>query len=228
MKLRALFACVVLCGCGGSEPLAPGEVELMVSAASSSITVTRVHLTISGGAVSTPIGWDLVSSGSTWRGTVYDVPASSPGTTRFHADGYDAAGNIQFAGDAFVAVVSGQSVAVSIVLPQLNPPGFTNNNPVVSQLTASNSHVALGGSASLTATFSDADAGDALGFNWSGTGGNFLGTLNGSFTTTALAHSSTAQITWVAPTTIGQYTMTFAVTDSQGAKATGSITLSVP
>ncbi len=82
--------------------------------------------------------------------------------------------------------------------------------PRIISLTADRTEVPVPGSARVTCVAIDSD-GDSLSYSWSASGGTIEG--DGS------------EVVWAAPTTPGDYTVTVAVSDGNGGKASRSVTL---
>ncbi len=78
-----------------------------------------------------------------------------------------------------------------------------NNPPIISSLTANPSSVDINQTTSITCTASDEDVGDTLTYTWTKNGGTFEGSTSGS------------TITWKAPSTKGNYTVTCEVSDGE-------------
>ncbi len=87
-----------------------------------------------------------------------------------------------------------------------------NHDPTINSLTSADAQVWPSQGTTVTVTASDQD-GDSLSYAWTTSGG----TINGSGT----------QITWVAPTTTGDHTVTVTVIDGQGGQAQQSVTINV-
>jgi hypothetical protein len=88
----------------------------------------------------------------------------------------------------------------------------TNNNPLISSLTATPATLVTGGNSTIRCTASDPD-GDTLAYSWTYTGGSISGT------------GST--ITWTAPSTAGTYTVTVIVSDGKGGNVTRNVSITV-
>ena len=93
-----------------------------------------------------------------------------------------------------------------------SPPVVSNNPPVVSSLQSQESWVELSGSSEVDCIASDPD-GDELTYVWRATGGSISG------------HGS--NITWIAPSTQGIYTVTVIVLDDRGGEATTQVPMLV-
>jgi len=91
----------------------------------------------------------------------------------------------------------------SISIAQADGPfGGTNHSPVISDLSADPPSVNINQTTTITCTASDEDVGDTLTYSWAKTGGTFEGSTLGS------------TITWKAPSTKGNYTVSCEVSDS--------------
>ena len=90
--------------------------------------------------------------------------------------------------------------------------GLLNKAPEISSLIADPQEVGPGGTSTITCAATDPD-GDALTYSWTVSGGAISGTGN--------------SVSWTAPTTLGNYTITVTVDDGQGKTADKSITMEV-
>jgi len=91
------------------------------------------------------------------------------------------------------------------------PPPPPNHPPVINSVTAEKEVTTLSES-QIICEATDTD-GDTLTYQWSADGGTIKG--------------ESSSITWVAPDTAGNYTVTVAVTDGKGGKASNSTTIAV-
>jgi hypothetical protein len=89
-----------------------------------------------------------------------------------------------------------------------------NHPPVISNLTADPSSVNINETTTMTCTASDEDVGDTLTYTWTKTGGTFEGSTSGS------------SVTWRAPSTEGNYTVSCEVSDGE-ASDSKSVNISV-
>jgi len=95
-------------------------------------------------------------------------------------------------------------IDVSKIIDQADGPfGGTNHAPVISSLTANPSSIDINQTTNITCTASDEDVGDTLTYTWIKNGGTFEGSTSGS------------TITWRAPSTKGNYTVTCEVNDGE-------------
>ncbi|MCJ7426683.1 MAG: DNRLRE domain-containing protein [Dehalococcoidales bacterium] len=79
--------------------------------------------------------------------------------------------------------------------------GLFNKPPVITSLTPTDTEVARGASCTVNCVASDPNADDTLTYSWTATGGAISGTGSA--------------ITWIAPTTVGSYSVTVAVSDGK-------------
>jgi hypothetical protein len=212
-----VLAVGVLAACGGSgspEQGARAEIKAMFSQELSAGDVARVHVEVRGPGIPTPIGMDLSLVGSTWQGTLADIPA---GLDRlFEARAYDAASALLYSGQAGpIPINPGSTVSLAILLQQVNrPPPFQNVAPTIDSVVVSANQVSPGGTVTLTATAHDDNPEDTITFAWTATAGSF-------------SAPSAATTSWVAPATEGVQVLQLEVTDSKGTSARMSIDISV-
>jgi hypothetical protein len=209
----SLVAALLLAACSGED--GEGSVQLY-STVDQSITaaeVAEVQVTVS--ASDMPSRTEkLLKTNNQWSGTLGKLPA---GTNRtITAEAFDAGGTRLYAGSVTgVTIAARQTTVVSITLQEVNPPQpFENAAPVVAALSASPASVDPGGVVSLSATATDANAGDVLTYAWSAPTGTF--TQPGSLSTS-----------WTAPSAAGNVPLTLTVTDSKGAQGRMTFTVSV-
>lgn len=212
----AMLALGVLVACGGNGK--PGntsengraEIKVMLPQNLSATDVARVHVEAQGSGIPSPIGIDLTLQGSTWQGTLIDIPA---GLDRvFEATAFDAGGTLLYQGQAGpMAVTSGSTVSVVIMLQEVShPPPFDNVAPTIDSVVVSANQVSPGGTLTLTVTAHDDNAGDTLTYAWTGTAGTF-------------SAPSATSTSWVAPATEGAQQLKIEVKDSKGTSATVTI-----
>jgi hypothetical protein len=103
-------------------------------------------------------------------------------------------------------------VAAAALLSVLGYTMLTNHRPVIASLEAEPEEVLPSGTCQIVCTASDPD-GDELGYNWSASEGNIIGTG--------------PEVTWTAPYSIGSYNITVTVTDGRGGEDTDQITIAV-
>ena len=213
----AALALGVLAACGGSGNSgtpARAEIKVMLPQELAASDVARVHVEVRGPGISPPIGMDLTLQGSTWQGTLNDIPAGQERI--FEAKAYDEASTLLYLGQAGpITVDPGNTVSVAILLQQVNPPPpYQNVAPTIDSVVVSANQVAPGGTVTLTATAHDENAEDTLSFTWTSPVGTF---------STPFAASTN----WVAPSTEGPQVLQLQVTDSKGTSARLSIEISV-
>lgn len=206
------------CNSGGNPPPpdqgASAEIKVMMPQELSADDVTRVRVEVQGPGIPAPIGMDLTRQGSTWQGTLTDIPA---GLDRvFEAKAFDASATLLYQGQAGpMTVSSGSTVSVAIILQQVNPqPPFQNVAPVIDSVVVSANQVSPNGTITLTANAHDDNPGDTITYAWTGTAGTF-------------SAPSSPTTSWTAPSTEGAQTLRLEVTDSKNANARLSIEISV-
>jgi hypothetical protein len=171
----------------------------------SSADVTSVLVTVSAADMQ-PRTAELVKTNNQWGGTIGNLPA---GTNRtFTAEAFNNGGTKLYSGVATgVTILARQMTAISITLQEVNPPApFANAAPVVASLSAAPGTVEPGGTVTLNASASDANADDTLTYAWSAPSGTF-------------AQPSNLSTTWTAPSSPATVPLTLTVTDSKGAQA---------
>ncbi|HEX8436902.1 Ig-like domain-containing protein, partial [Archangium sp.] len=213
-RLTCLAAVLLLslAACTSSQPT--GSVHFVASTqALSANDITRVKVTISASDMST-MTVDLARSNGSWGGIIGNIPTGS--NRSFLAEAYDSSAAKRFQGQASgITLTANQTTAVAITLQeQAPPPPYGNEAPVIDSVVASPTTIQTGGSISLTSTTHDSNTGDTLSFLWTGTAGTF-------------ATPTAANSTWTAPSSTGIQTLTFTVTDSQGAAASVSLAVNV-
>ncbi|WP_240360662.1 PKD domain-containing protein, partial [Pyxidicoccus caerfyrddinensis] len=197
-------------GCGGTplpEEDSTGSAQLVstVAQALSSADVTSVVVTVS--AADMPARTSgLVKTNNQWSGTLGKLPAGTGRT--FSAEAFNSSGTKVYAGAATgITIVARQTTAVSITLQEVNPSApFENAAPVITSLAAAPGTVEPGGTVALTASATDANAGDTLTYAWSAPSGSF-------------AQASSLNTSWTAPASAATVPLTLTVTDSKGLKA---------
>lgn len=208
------LALVLLVGCSSSST-SSGSVQLAASVpqALSASDVTRVKVTVSAADMSS-LSVDLAKSNGSWGGLIGNLPAGS--NRSFLAEAFDSSGAKRFQGTASgVTLTANQTTAVVLTLQEVVPPlPYGNEAPVIDSAVASSTSVQAGGSLSLTATVHDPNAGDALTLAWTASSGTF-------------SAPTAATTSWTAPASPGVQTITFTVTDSQGAAVSVSLAINV-
>jgi alpha-tubulin suppressor-like RCC1 family protein len=196
-------------GCGGppeQQEDTSGSAQLVSSLAQalSAADVTSVLVTVSAADMQ-PRTEPLVKTNNQWSGTLGKLPAGTGRT--FTAEAFNSSGTKLYAGSATGAVLARQTTTVSITLQEVNPPApFANAAPVITSLSAAPGTVEPGGTVVLTASASDANAGDTLTSAWSAPSGSF-------------AQSGNLSTSWTAPSAAATVPLTLTVTDSKGATA---------
>lgn len=217
---RLLLCFMTLLGMGvvGCHPQAEealGEAQLSISVRQALSAADITHIQVEVSAADMPSRTvALVKTGSRWGGTIGQLPAGSGRT--FKADAFDSAGSRLYAGEASgVTIVANETAVISITLQELAPaPPFENAAPVITSLVASPATVSSGGTLTLTATATDANAGDVLTVAWTAPSGTF-------------ASASSLSTTWMAPSSTGSVPLTLTVTDSKGASVTVTLAVQV-
>jgi hypothetical protein len=208
-----VFCLALLAGCASSTP-DTGSAQLAVSVPQAlSSSISRVSVTTSA-ADHPSVSVDLVSSNGVWGGLLGNLPAGS--NRSFLAQAFDASGTLRFQGQtAGITISANQTTAVVLTLQEVAPPPpYGNEAPVIGSLVASSTSVQTGGSLSLTAAVNDPNPGDTLTVAWTASGGTF-------------SAPSAATTSWTAPASTGVQTLTFTVTDSQGAAVSLSLAVNV-
>jgi N-acetylneuraminic acid mutarotase len=214
-RLFCLPAVLLLClaACSSSQPTGSVQFAASVPQTLTSSDVTRVKVTISATDMSS-LAVDLAKSNGAWGGLIGNIPAGS--NRSFLAEAFDSSGTLRFQGQTSgVSITANQTTAVALTLQEVAPPPpYGNEAPVIDSAVASSTSVQTGASLSLTATVHDPNAGDTLTLAWTSSGG--------TFSTPAATATS-----WTAPASTGVQTLTFTVTDSQGAAVSVSLTVNV-
>jgi N-acetylneuraminic acid mutarotase len=198
-----------------SEPSQPtGSVQFAASTqALSASDITRVKVTVSASDMSSRVV-ELARSNGSWGGLIGNIPAGF--NRSFLAEAFDSSNTQRFQGQTSgVTITANQTTAVAITLQEIAPPPpYANEAPVIDSLVASSTSVQTGASLSLTATVHDPNAGDTLTLAWAASGGTF-------------SAPTAAATSWTAPSSVGVQTLTFTVTDSQGAAVSVSLVVNV-
>ncbi len=216
-RLSALAALLLLClaACTSPPSQPTGSVQFAASTqqALSASDITRVKVTISASDMSSLVV-ELARSNGSWGGLIGNIPAGS--NRAFLAEAFDSSGTKRFQGQTSgVTITANQTTAVAITLQEIAPPPpYANAAPVIDSLVASSTTVQTGSSLSLTATVHDPNAGDTLTLAWTASGGTF-------------SAPAAATTSWAAPSSVGVQTLTFTVTDSQGAAVSVSLVVNV-
>ncbi len=212
--LLLALALSLLAGCAASSSNT-GSAQLAVSVpqALSSSDITRVKVTVSASDMPSLVV-DLAKSNGSWGGLIGNIPAGANRSVL--AEAFDSSSTLRFQGQASpVSISANLTTAVALTLQELAPPPpYSNEAPVIDSLVASSTSVQSGASISLTATVHDPNAGDTLSLAWTASGGSF-------------SAPTAAATSWTAPSTVGAQTLTFTVTDSQGAAVSVSLAVNV-
>ncbi len=213
-RLPVLAGALLLCLAACSSPQPEGSVQLSaVQQSLSASDVTRVKVTVSASDM-TSLSVDLAKSNGSWGGLIGNIPAGS--NRSFLAEAFDSSGTKRFQGQTSgVTITANQTAAVVLPLQELAPPApYGNEAPLIDSVVASTTSVQTGGTLTLTATAHDPNTGDTLTYAWTGTGGTF-------------SAPTAASTSWTAPASTGAQTLTFTVTDSQGAAVSVSLAVNV-
>ncbi|MDC0712741.1 kelch repeat-containing protein [Stigmatella sp. ncwal1] len=208
-----LLLCLAACTSPPSQPTGSVQFATSTQQALSASDITRVKVTVSAADMSSLVV-ELAKSNGSWGGLIGNIPA---GTDRsFLAEAFDSSHTQRFQGQTSGVTLSAhQTTAVAITLQEMAlPPPYANEAPVIDSLVASSTSVQTGSSLSLTTTVHDPNAGDTLSLAWTASGGTF-------------SDPTAATTSWTAPSSIGVQTLTFTVTDSQGAAASVSLVVNV-
>jgi N-acetylneuraminic acid mutarotase len=216
LRLSSLAALLLLCLSACTTPPQPtGSVQFAASVqqALSANDITRIKVTVSASDMSSLVV-ELAKSNGTWGGLIGNLPAGS--NRSFLAEAFDSSNTQRFQGQTSgVTITANQTTAVAVTLQEIAPPPpYANEAPVIGSLVASSTSVQTGSTLSLTATVHDPNAGDTLTLAWTASGGTF----------SAPAATTTS---WTAPSSVGVQTLTFTVTDSQGAAVSVSLVVNV-
>jgi N-acetylneuraminic acid mutarotase len=208
-----LLLCLAACTPPPSEPTGSVQLAASLSRALSASDVTRVKVTVSAADMS-PLVVELAKSNGTWGGLIGNIPAGS--NRAFLTEAFDSSNTLRFQGQTSgVTIIANQTTAVALTLQELAPPPpYANEAPVIDSLVGSSTSVQTGSSLSLTASVHDPNAGDTLSLAWTASGGTF-------------SAPAAATTSWTAPSSTGIQTLTFTVTDSQGAAVSVSLSVNV-
>jgi hypothetical protein len=190
-----------------------GRASIVFKAPSAS-DVNAVTLVATGSKLATPRTVTLAGGSAPLETLVGNLPTGSDYV--FAATATDATGKKLYTGSASsVAIVANQTTSVLIYLLQIDAStSFGNSAPVIDSLVISSTKVGPGDVVTLTVRSHDPDAGDALSFAWTATGGIF-------------ANSSATATSWTAPSSAGGYDLAIAVSDSRGASVSVKTTVQV-
>jgi N-acetylneuraminic acid mutarotase len=208
-----LLLCLAACNSPSSQPTGSVQFAASTQQALSASDITRVTVTVSAADMSS-LGVELVKSNGTWGGLIGNIPAGSHRS--FLAEAFDSSNTQRFQGQTSgVSISANQTTAVAITLQEIAPPPpYANAAPVIDSVVASSTSVQTGASLSLTASVHDPNTGDTLTLAWTASGGSF-------------SSPTAAATSWTAPSSTGVQTLTFTVTDSQGAAVSVSLVVNV-
>jgi hypothetical protein len=218
----ALLLCLAACTAQPTDSAPPidsaqpgGSVQFVayVPQALTASDVTRIKVTVSAADMAS-ITVDLAKTNGVWGGVIGNIPAGS--NRSFLAEAFDSTNTQRFQGQTSnITITANQTAAVAITLQErVPPPAYGNEAPLIDSIVASITTVPTGGTVSLTATVRDPNTGDTLTYAWTATGGTF-------------SNPAATGNTWTAPATTGIQTLTFTVTDSQGAAGAVSLAINV-
>jgi N-acetylneuraminic acid mutarotase len=208
-----LLFCLAACTSSPSQPTGSVQFAASTQQALSASDITRVKVTVSASDMSSLVV-ELARSNGSWGGLIGNIPAGS--NRSFLAEAFDSSNAKRFQGQTSgVSITANQTTAVAVTLQELAPPPpFSNEAPVIDSIVSSSTSVQTGASLSLTATVHDPNAGDTLTLAWTASGGTF-------------SAPAAAATSWTAPSSVGVQTLTFTVTDSQGAAASIALVVNV-
>ena len=193
---------------------ARADIKVTLSQGLAASDVTRISVSVQGPGIPTAITTELTKNGTTWEGTLQNIPA---GTDRFFsATAHDASGAVIYKGQAGPITINRGSVAsVVIVLQQTNPQApFENVAPIIESLVASSNPVQPGSTLTLTSRAFDPNPSDTLSYTWSASAGS-------------LGSPTAPSSSWTAPATEGTQRIILEVKDSRGASTTMSLDIVV-
>ncbi|HUL57764.1 MAG TPA: metallophosphoesterase [Anaeromyxobacteraceae bacterium] len=214
---------LALAGCSSQGQGGTGSVRVSVAAGALGAGVSGVWVRFTSTTTAQAIqGWTTQVNGA-WTTTFQSVPV---GTYDVYAKAVDASGTVLYETPAPypggpITVTAQGATSVTLVLQQkTTAPPPANNAPYFVSLYANQQQVAPGSAVQLAATAADPDVGDSLTFAWSAQGG--AGTFGAPSST-----ATTSTVTWTPPAGTGAFLLTCQVTDSHGASALLSITITV-
>ncbi|MFP2911540.1 Ig-like domain-containing protein, partial [Pyxidicoccus sp. 3LFB2] len=214
-RRRFSLAALVLLSLAACTAQPTGSVQFAASGSQSlsASDVTRVKVTISSTDMESRVV-ELAKSNGTWGGLIGDIPAGA--NRAVLAEAFDASDTRRFQGQASnITITANQTSAVAITFQEsAPPPPYANEAPVIDSVVASITSVPTGGSLTLTAAVHDPNAADTLSLSWTASGGTF-------------SEPTAATSSWTAPSSTGVQTLTFTVTDSQGAAVSLSLVVNV-
>jgi len=187
------------------------------------VAVSRVVVKVSGPALPASKTFPLSDQGSagTWGGVLDSLPVGRDYLFEASAQS-KLSGATSYLGSASGIVVSQGRVTTVVITAHLTAHQAEavvpadNAAPIVDSLVLSSTSVVPGGTITAQATAHDPNPGDILTFAWSSS------PVPGGFQA-----ASSATTDWTAPSTEGDQTLVFTVTDNQGASASASIVVHV-
>ena len=214
IKRISFVAAMALAAACGTSRSGGGSANVVATSSALSSAVGHVTVTISAPGKTT-ITQELVQVGTSWQGTIGDIPVGNDWT--FHADAFDATtGAPLYSGSVTpVTITAGTTVQVALILQDLNaPPVYTNAAPIIDGIAVSTNQPTPGQIVAITVSAHDPNAGDTLTYTWTASGGSF-------------DDASAATTNWTAPASDGVQTLQIVVADQKGATATMSFPLDV-
>ncbi|WP_158627673.1 kelch-like protein [Corallococcus sp. AB038B] len=215
LALLAIGVVLALSGCSTAPAVQEGSAQAVVSLPQtlSAGDITRVDLITSGPGMTTRID-ALVKTGGQWGGVLGNLPAGNSRT--FSAMAFDNSNTLLYLGQATdVAVVAGQTTAITLMLQEANPPlPAEDTAPRILSLVASAGTVAHGGQIELQAVADSTNPGDTLTYEW----GADAGTFSDPFSLTT---------SWTAPAYSGPVELRLWVVNSKGTLSGISVTVMV-
>jgi hypothetical protein len=200
-------------GCGGTER--GGAARLAISGAALSAGLTKMVVTISRGSGPdfAPLVETLSTAGTNGSAFISGIQA---GTGRqFDVVGYDSSGQPLCSGSAQSDIVPGAMATVFLVLePAPGPVIQQYAAPVIDFLSASQTLVARGGTATLGASAHDPDAADTVSYQWAATCGTF-------------DDARKPAVAWTAPNAAGSCQVSLTAADGRGASVQASLPIEV-
>lgn len=197
------------------------SISLKVQSASKLPTALNVPLKLSNGQYSAQVNNLVAASDYIFTVDASSVPQTNPTTQVVSTDTFHGATTAQ-------TVQANKTTSVTVNLSQVNPQGMTNSAPVIDTITFSPNQVAQGGTAGLTATAHDPDAGQTatLAFAWTAacTGGSITGA---SATGGSDSSDRTATATFNAPFANVDCQINLTVTDAFGSTNSAAISIRV-
>ncbi|MDB4960835.1 MAG: hypothetical protein JWP01_834 [Myxococcales bacterium] len=212
MRCSVYVLCCVWLVVGGcsSDQRGAADVSVAIDAVSAA-DVHDVQITITGPGMS-PMVTSLVLVGTSWQGTIGQIPVGADRT--FLGEARDANGRVIYAGSLDgVGIGPHMTAVVRLILQEIDPPPpFTNVAPRITGLYLSSNTVEPDETVSLHVTASDGN-GDPITYSWIASDGGLAATA--------------ADAIWTAPAAEGTYTVTVTATDPFGAMDVLGVTIQV-